>query len=152
VHALRVNKIPVAHGGGALRVIRYQWRGSGSAGACATGNINRCATGSCFPSSARVLFVSPPGLAHQRGRRAAPAIRGNKEESHRLEALDGNGGCPQAGAEVDKDDDEGGRWSAHPTPSPFAGASGCLASSATAGAGAIYRSVRCAQHARRNAN
>jgi hypothetical protein len=49
--ALRVSKIPVAHGGGALRLSRYQWRGSGSAGACATGNKNRCATGSCFPSS-----------------------------------------------------------------------------------------------------
>jgi hypothetical protein len=49
--ALRVSKIPVAHGGGALRLSRYQWRGSGSVGACATGNKNRCATGSCFPSS-----------------------------------------------------------------------------------------------------
>jgi hypothetical protein len=51
VYALQVNKIPVAHGGGVLWVIRYQWRGSGSARACATGSINRCAMGSCFPSS-----------------------------------------------------------------------------------------------------
>jgi hypothetical protein len=71
VHALRVSKILVAHGGGALRLIRYQWRGSGSAGACATGNNNRCATGSCFPSSAH-----PP--------RPAPACRSGLSSSPHL--------------------------------------------------------------------
>jgi hypothetical protein len=53
LHALRVTYIPVAYAGGALWVMHYQWRGSGSAGACATGSNNRCATGSYFCSSDR---------------------------------------------------------------------------------------------------
>jgi hypothetical protein len=62
---------------GVLRVINYQWRGSRSAGICATGNNIWCAAGSYFSSSEgwRGLSLSWRGHGAAAGHHGAAALR-----------------------------------------------------------------------------